>query len=244
MLEAIIGRQHGTNCLLIIIQGKSYPISDNGTVPTTVSSSHCKLTVDDNGTWKLSNIKAELDTFVDGLQIDTKVVTPHSRVELGANHFVLNMYKVESVIRQVQPAVYSLRPLERVWNEYHRTQLQMQIDEKKKNVNRMLTGVLSPISMILFIFPMMLKTEIPSYVNVIRLLIASAMAFLSLYFFIQSHRGLKNDIILRMDRLNTDFRQRYICPNPQCHHFMGNQPYDVLRQMTRCPYCGCKFKSA
>ena len=59
MIEAIIGRQHGTNCLIMTIQGKGYSLSDSGIVPKTVSSSHCKLIVDDNGIWKLSNIKSE-----------------------------------------------------------------------------------------------------------------------------------------------------------------------------------------
>lgn len=244
MIEAIIGRQHGTNCLLMIIQGKGYKISDDGTVPNTVSSSHCRLVVDDNGIWRLSNIKSELDTFVDGQQIDSKQITPHSRVALGANHYVVDMQKVEAVIKKLMPPVFSLRPLEQIWNEYHDTQLQMQIEEKKKNVNKMLTSVLSPISMILFILPMMMKTEIPPFVNVLRLIIASAIALLSIYFYIQSRRGLKNDIILRMDQLNTDFRQKYVCPNPQCRHFMGNQPYDVLSQMTQCPYCRCKYTNS
>ena len=246
MIEAIIGRQHGTNCLLMKIGGKGYPLSDNNTVPNTVSSNHCKLTIDDKGTWRLSNIKDELDTFVDGIQIATKQVTPESHVNLGANRFVVDMHKVETIIMSIAPPVYSLRPLEQVWNKFHDTQLQMQLDEKKKNVNKMASGVLSSLGMIMILFPIALNTEkvnitIPPFINVLRFVIALVSFLLALYFYIQSRRGLNNDIILRIDKLNRDFRRNYLCPNPQCRRFMGNIPFDILSQQTQCPHCHCRY---
>ena len=33
----------------------------------------------------------------------------------------------------------------------------------------------------------------------------------------------------------------YICPNPKCKHFLGQQPYKVLRQNKNCPYCKAKW---
>lgn len=243
MIEAIIGREHVTNCLVMTIGNNKVKLSANGAVPNTVSSTHCRLNIDDSGRWVLTNIKAALYTYVDGIQIESKRIQPTCRVELGVDHFPVDMSKVKAAIEEMQPVVYSLNPLKAVWEKYHDTQIRMQLDEKKKNVNRMLTGVLSPISMILFILPYVMKVEIPDWVNALRLIIASLMALMSLYFFIQSRRGLKDDIILRMDRLNEDFRSKYRCPNPKCNKFLGNQPYDLLKELNQCPYCHCKFKS-
>ncbi|MBQ8675739.1 MAG: FHA domain-containing protein [Bacteroidaceae bacterium] len=241
MIEAIIGREHGTNRLVMTMAGKVIPLSPSGIVPNTVSSKHCQLRVD-GGQWTLTNIKSALYTYVDGIQIESKRIQPTCHVELGVDHFAVDMSKVRQAIDQAAPPTYSIRPLKRVWENYHNTQIRMQLDEKKKNVNRMLTGVLSPISMILFILPYVMKVEMPEWVNVLRLVIASLMALMSLYFFIQSRRGLKDDIILRMDRLNEDFRSKYRCPNPNCKHFFGNQPYDIIEEMPQCPYCKCQFE--
>jgi hypothetical protein len=43
------------------------------------------------------------------------------------------------------------------------------------------------------------------------------------------------------DRIDEEFRHRYVCPSPECHHFLGNQPFDVLIQNSRCPYCKAQF---
>ena len=243
MIEAIIGREHGSNRLVLKVGDKLMPLSAEGVVPKTVSSTHCRLTIDNNGSWQLTNLKAVLQTYVDGLQVESKTVTTESRVELGADRFVLDMKKVEAALNSSKPKVYSLRPLQQVWDDYHQQQLKMQLDEKRKNVNKMLTGVLSPLSMLLFLLPLALKMEMPPVVNILRLILASVIALLAVYFFIVAHRGLKDDIILRMDRLNEDFRGKYVCPNPDCHHFLGNQPYDVIRRTKKCIYCGCKYES-
>ena len=30
----------------------------------------------------------------------------------------------------------------------------------------------------------------------------------------------------------------YVCPHDDCRHFLGSQPYKVIRQNKKCPYCG------
>ncbi|MBO7067916.1 MAG: FHA domain-containing protein [Bacteroidaceae bacterium] len=231
MIEAIIGRQHGTNCLLMVIGGQGYALSGNGTVPKTVSSSHCKLTVDDNGTWKLSNIKAELDTFVDGLQIDTKRVSPSSRVELGANHFVLNMHKVESVIRQLQPAVFSLRPLEQIWKNYDDEKLQMQNKEMKIANFQRLQGALSMSAMLFGFIPQL---------GVFRWVIMGLALLIAIFFFVRGSM-VSNSLPMKLKKLNDKFEAEYLCPNPQCPRFLGYRPYNQLQYDRGCPLCQCRY---
>ena len=40
----------------------------------------------------------------------------------------------------------------------------------------------------------------------------------------------------RMGKIAND-----ICPNPTCHHFLGNTPYTELAEHKECPYCHCRF---
>ena len=46
---------------------------------------------------------------------------------------------------------------------------------------------------------------------------------------------------LKTRRLEEDFREKYICPNPLCHHFLGATPYKELLKNRNCPYCKSKF---
>ncbi len=231
MIEAVIGRQHGTNCLLMIIQGQGYPLSNNGTVPKTVSSSHCKLTVDNNGIWKLSNIKAELDTFVDGLQIDTKQVTPNSRVELGANHFVLNMHKVEAIINNIMPPVFSLRPLEQIWKEYDEKKMHMQNKEMKIANFQRLQGALSMSAMLLGFIPDL---------GIFRWIIIGLALLIAVFFFIRGSQ-VSNSLPMKLKKLNEEFEEKYICPNPNCPRFLGYRPYNQLQYDKGCPHCQCRY---
>ena len=49
--------------------------------------------------------------------------------------------------------------------------------------------------------------------------------------------------IEEIEEITEEFQKKYICPNKKkpCNHFLGNVPYNILRQNTKCPYCGCGF---
>lgn len=233
MIEAIIGRQHGTNCLLMTIQGKGYVLSDKGTVPNTVSSSHCRLVVDDNGVWTLSNIKSELDTFVDGLQIDSRQITPQSRVDLGINHFVVDMQKVQAVVNKIMPPVFSLRPLEQIWDEYDKGRMALQLAEQRRNNWRAGGGVLSLLGILVMFIP------IPA-LGKIRFVFTGASFLVALYFFVRGFNS-SNSLPMKLKKLNEDFESKYLCPNPDCPRFMGPRPYKQLQFDKGCPHCQCKY---
>lgn len=231
MIEAIIGRQHGTNCLLVTIQGKGYPLSDNGTVPKTVSSSHCKLVVDDEGKWTLSNMKSELDTFVDGLQIDSKRITSKSRVALGSNHFVVDMQKVETIINKIAPHVFSLRPLKQIWDEYDKKRTDMQNNEMKIANYQRLQGALSMSAMLLGFVPEL---------GVFRWIIIGLALLIAVFFFIRGSQ-VSNSLPMKQKKLNEEFETKYLCPNPDCPRFMGYRSYKQLQFDKGCSLCQCKY---
>ena len=43
-------------------------------------------------------------------------------------------------------------------------------------------------------------------------------------------------------KLDEWFQDEYVCPNPQCHHFLGNQRYDLILRNGCCPWCKSTFK--
>ncbi len=72
-MEIILGRD-GT---------QKTPITDQ-----TVSRKHCKLTVNDDGTYTLENLSAS-GTKVDGQSIIRTTVNPNSRIQLGPSFYQL-----------------------------------------------------------------------------------------------------------------------------------------------------------
>ena len=61
---------------------------------------------------------------------------------------------------------------------------------------------------------------------------------------IYSFVGLKNDDASDvLERLNEDFQDRYVCPNPDCNKFLGNLSYRLLKRQysMHCPYCKCEY---
>ena len=46
-----------------------------------------------------------------------------------------------------------------------------------------------------------------------------------------------------MDKLENWFQDNYICPKPECHHFIGNVPFKILKTNSGCVFCKCKYKS-
>ena len=244
MAEAIIGREHGTNRLIMRINNQAYALSTPGSAPKTVSSTHCRLLISEKRELTLSNIKSQLNTYVDGIQINSKHITLQSRVELGEDHFPVDMAMVEKVIDKVlppPPETFSLLPLEPIWKEYDETRLKYQLEEQRRANWRAGGGVLSLIGFALALIPIP-KTWEMANIGDYRVVFVVAAALVAIYFFIRGFDSSKS-LVVRLRKLDEKFRKDYVCPNPKCKHFMGNIPYDVLRRNTKCPYCGCHYTS-
>ena len=130
------------------------------------------------------------------------------------------------------PETFSLLKLKAVWEEYDSAKMELQLAEQKKNNFRGLGGILSGAG-ILFMF-------IPS-LGIIRYIATGLSVLIGIVFFI---RGMNTDssLTVKLHDLDEEFRKRYVCPNPECRHFLGQIPYDVLRQNKGCSYCKCRYK--
>lgn len=250
MAEAIIGREHGTNRLIMRINNQAYALSTPGSAPKTVSSTHCRLLISEKRELTLSNIKSQLNTYVDGIQINSKHITFQSRVELGEDHFPVDMAMVQKVIDQVLPASYSIKHLEDVWEWYLSSNKEIVLKEQKRNNIRNLQGAFMTIGMLIMILPEILKNEFPQimeadfapYINALRFILGIPAVAIPIYFYI---RGLnqKNQLVVQQDRLKKEFERKYVCPNPKCNRFMGSIPYSQLKYTQKCsnPECGCHY---
>ncbi len=251
----LIGKDSATGRLLIsaVIDGKrrSVVIGDAGSVPGSVSRclpaegvAHCKITVDADGVMVLTNIKSRNVTYVNGAEIVSKRITPDSHIALGCDRYALDLAGVIATVNRLsasspqasdaasrqQSKEYSIKGLKPVWEEYNGALKQMRI--RQKNV-----GLLSSVPMAFSMFGGLIAGVVPDLRGIALVFTGIALIIM----FVGLYKRFTDKSIEQTEQLTERFQNTYVCPNPSCRHFMGNQPYNVLRQNTSCPYCKCKF---
>lgn len=245
-VEAVIGKEEGQHRLLVKIGQKAFVVGNPQSVPNTVSRLHCSLSVEYSDDQvrkvtriKIQNLKPENITYVDGQEVESKAIRENSHVQLGFDRYTMDLKQVVDGMRKFLPAItpppaetFSLLKLKAVWEEYDSAKVELQLAEQKKNNLRSLGGILSGAG-ILFMF-------IPS-LGVIRYIATGLSVIIGIVFFIRG-MNTKSSFTVKMHDLDEKFRKRYVCPNPECRHFLGQIPYDVLRQNKGCGYCKCKYK--
>ncbi|MDE6559848.1 MAG: hypothetical protein K2K75_00545 [Muribaculaceae bacterium] len=258
----LIGKEPGQGRLLVAIQetGKCCAIGAPGSVPACVSrckpaegSAHAKIAVGYDGCLTLTNMKAQNVTFVNGSEIAFKRISLSNSVELGKDHYSINVPaiiesagKIASLQMQKdvkpnpqshpqpnpQPSekkIYNISHLEHVWNDLQAKKKEIQAKQKKINLVRSGCGVFTMCAMpCIFLF------------GPIGYVLTGIGILGNVYSFV----GLKNDDTAEVvEKLNEDFQDRYVCPNPDCNKFLGNMSYRLLKKQysMHCPYCKSEF---
>ena len=235
---------------IIVGRGRSKATQRIEITDPTVSREHCWLTDNGDGTWTLQN-KSQQGTFVDGKQILKTKVTPDTFIKLSETTTVKVADLLPIQQKQMNPPpkpaspvasqpkevpTCSIRHLEKVWNDYHDKQLE--IKNRQRSITQLRSA--SPIFTIgSGAIATMAKTmgwDDGIFTFTIVLTIVGLV--LMVYSFV---KGYNDKSIEEQERATEDFQHRYVCPNPECRHYMGNQPYHLVRQNKVCPWCKCKF---
>lgn len=255
----LVGKEPGQGrlCVSVLVNGqpKMALIGQAGSVPNSVSRckpavgmAHCKIEIDQLGNMTLTNLKPQNVTFVDGMEIVSKRITVSNAVALGKDKYsidlniilntVLKMFGLKDLPtgsksgESLQSSIpeYSIRHLKDIWADYEETLEAIQRRQQKIGKRRMLPIMIGSASGLAA--PLFATIAIPT------LYITVPIAAISFLIYMKNY-GEKDTTIEDRKRANDRFIDNYICPNPKCHHFMGNQPYKILRQNKKCPYCGC-----
>lgn len=247
MIEIVIGRDAYTSQLKLSVGQQSKSFGAHGAVPQTVSRNHCSLTVNDNGTYTLKNIKLENVTFVNGQPVDKKNITEKDSIELGPDKYLVSWSTLKSVI-PTKPEEVSIAPLKDIWEHYQWEneqdvirQQQLNLKKQKQNLLRGLTGVFIPSAILLSVYAG--GKDNPLYI-----VLYSLPGLITLIMTIVQYNGFKQDKELLIARLEEKkerdlrFRRDYSCPNPKCGKYLS-MPFDVLERYDSCPYCRVKFKT-
>ena len=236
-MEIIIGREEGARRLHCVADGREFNIGQVGMVPLSVSRRHCKITVNDSNII-IENIKAQNVTYVDGNQIFSKGISPTSRVQLGDEKFLVPLQQILQMVGispsnalQNEVPTFSLKPLEKVWEEYDNRRMEIQNHAAKSANKQRLQGILSMLGVCIGLIPGMNQT--------LRIVIVVAALSVAVYFFVKGSIGIT--VQQQLHDLDEEYAKKYKCPNPNCGRSFGAIPYRNIEYSKQCFACGCRY---
>ncbi|MBQ8047090.1 MAG: FHA domain-containing protein [Prevotella sp.] len=230
MIRVIFGRDGNTGQLHIQANGKAQSLGNRQSVPESVSREHISFTVDDAGVMVVGNLNMENDTYVNGLNVEQKQVKKGDVILLGKDRYRLEWDTLAPFI----PNFADIRPLKSVWDSYQQSLLDLLIKERRFNVLRSATGLLTMGAMVIGGMGVASGScnSVRMFLYVLAFLVSGA-------FFVKAF--LDSAKMPKLQReIQDEFSKNYVCPH--CRHFMGNQSYDILSQSKGCPYCGAVYK--
>lgn len=226
-MELTIGREASTAQLKIALNGKTELYGSAGSVPSSVSRSHCSIVISDADDMTLRNINPANYTFVNGLPVQTKRIVYGDKVELGPDRYLLDWAWLR---RYVTPTA-DIRPLKHIWDDYQAESLKAKIDDRRFGVIRSVTGIIMPVVVVLGL--------LTGRSNAHLLFLYGAMIAVSITLFVIAL--FKSSRVPKQEQRRTKrFHQSYVCPC--CGRFLGNTDYDIISHYEACPYCKAKFK--
>lgn len=219
-----IGRDLVTSKLKLTLDDKSV-LTEKADVPLSVSREHCQIEIEGN-TIKLKNLDINNYTYVNGQAVEVKTIQNTDKIELGKDCYPFDWKSLNAIL----PPVADIRPLKEIWENYEQKNIDLQIDERRFNTLRSVTGLITMIAIALGV-----ATGGRSIWYVALYVVAIVV---SLIFFIKAFRDASK-IPQRRQELNKKFQHDYVCPH--CGRFLGNQSYDIVSQNPCCPYCKTQF---
>ena len=228
-MEIIIGRNPETGQLKVTIGQQSKSVGLKNSVPNSVSRIHCSLTPEEGGVFRIKNLKTQNLTYVNGLGVENKIVNKNDVIELGEDHYPLSWELIDSAL----PKMFDITHLEAIWTNYNQQMLSLTIKQNRFNAIKAGTGLITTLGLGATAAGV-IKGQTNAYFY-------ATAGILSLIFLVKTYiDGAK--MPKEKQRQLEKFQHEYVCPNPKCGHFLGNQPYDQVKLMEACPYCKSKFQ--
>lgn len=231
-MDLIIGRESGVENprLAIEYNGKTFYWGQTGSVPNSVSRKHCHIVIGDDAKCVIEDVTANNFMYINGVDCKKKGdVSLNDTIELGPDRYRLDLTGIVKALSAQQS--FSISALKAVYDSYQKDKEDIQISQGKLNALSMLPGILS-----------MTSFGLAFFIEKARIIMISAAAVFALVFALIRYRNASK-IPARTRKLEEGFREKYVCPNPACGHFLGMTPYKELLKNKACPYCKAKFSA-
>ena len=195
----------------------------------SVSRHHARLTYEEEGHWILEDLGSTNGTFVNGIQIARKQVTSKDVIKLG-NSYVLNLAEVLKANNDYSEEFAALK---QVYDNYIQAKIKIQSSNQFKT--RLLQSLPFALPGIIGVLIGFSGKGSPA-LFAISLFITICAPTVGIYW------GAKQSakIPKLLQDLTNQFKIDYVCP--KCGTFLGEIPWESLRNRKHCPVSSCKAK--
>ena len=263
-MKILIGKEPSEGRLEIAVQQRAGKfvrgfLGTPGSVPNTVSRckaeegiAHASISIDGSGKMTITNMKPQNITWVNGNEVESKIINNNASIALGRDKFAIDLAKVLELATKLStapvacgqqksgcsvggvtppapPRQFNIKHLERIRKDYDNGLKQLGEKQRKINLVRAGCGMFT-----------VLTVPLSSVMGPIAYVFTAIGVLGNVY----SFWGLKNDNTAEeRERLTEEFQDNYCCPNPQCNKFLGNYSYRLLKRQfsMKCPHCKAEF---
>lgn len=232
MMEVLIGRENTSNRRLQLSVGEVVKLyGETGSVPKSVSRQHCKLIVSGEKCM-IESLSDGNSIHVNGKEVASKYLKKGDQVQIGEDHYGLDWEAIMDLCINALNG-YSLAHLKPVWERYDKEKLDMQISSSRFNALSSISGLLTSGSFICMFIPQF--QDYRAILFVVGFIMAVCFAVIRF--------SNSSKIPMKQRELEQWFHRNYVCPNPKCRRFLGNQPFDDLVKNVGCPNCKSKYRA-
>lgn len=194
-----------------------------------VSRYHARLTRGEEGEWLLEDMGSTNGTFVNGSQISKKRVTPADTIRLGDSYAL----RLPEVLKRTNDYSEEFATLKSVYDNYIQAKVQIQSSNQFKT--RLFQSLPFALPGIIGVMIGFLGKGSPELFGV-SLFITICAPTIGIYL------GAKQSakIPRQLHDIANQFKIDYVCP--KCGTFLGEIPWESLRNRKQCPVSSCKAK--
>jgi ribosomal protein L37AE/L43A len=225
----------GASNLIISVDG-SNPVVVANNVPNSVSRcrpqenrGHCRIDVGKNLNMVLTNVVPQNQTFVDGVDVESKAITANSRVELGKDRYTINITNIIEAAKKIVGApVVHIEKLRGIYEEY---------EEERNSINENLKfyNNLKGLPMLVTVVSSIAGFAIPKGKE-LTFGLAIIAGIVAVYGYYKSFTYKSSE---KLKELQDNFENNYVCPC--CGKYLEGRKYKLLLEDGKCKKCGAKF---
>lgn len=194
-----------------------------------VSRHHACLIREESGCWLLEDIGSTNGTYVNGSQVVKKRVTPTDEIKLGNNYII----KVADILKSNNDYSEEFATLKNVYDNYVQAKVKIQSSNQFKT--RLFQSLPFALPGIVGVVIGFLGKGSPELFG-LSLLITICAPTIGIYLGAKQSAKIPH----QLQEIANQFKIDYVCP--KCGTFLGEIPWESLRNKKQCPLSTCQAK--
>lgn len=214
--------------MMVITIGKS-PDNDCVIDDSQVSRHHARLIRDADGYWLLEDLNSLNGTFVNGVQILKKRITPTDTIRLGKDC----QLDFKKLLKSKNDYSEEFNALKKVYEEYTREKIKIQSANQFKT--RLFQSLpFAFLGVVGIVINSVGKGSSVWYILCMLLVVCAPVVGV----YLGARQSAK--IPQQLQDLTNRFKIDYVCP--KCGTFLGDIPWESLKNKKHCPVSSCQAK--